>query len=219
MNNDTLVRILIVDDQRLMRDGLASLLGLHEALEVVGLASNGEEALQQIEQLRPDVVLMDVRMPVMDGVMAVQISRRQYPDCQILMLTTFDDEEYIIDALKAGACGYLLKDLPANDLAQAILAAHRGIHQLDPQVSAKLIAALRNSSASMIPSQTESLDLTTREIDVLRLIAQGASNREISESLVISQGTVKNHISNILSRLGLRDRTQAALFAREKGLL
>jgi DNA-binding NarL/FixJ family response regulator len=219
MTDDKPVRILIVDDQRLMRDGLASLLGLHETLEIVGLASNGDEALLQIEQLRPDVVLMDVRMPVMDGVRATQISRRQYPDCQILMLTTFDDEEYIIEALKAGACGYLLKDLPANDLAQAILAAHHGIHQLDPQISAKLIAALRDNNPSVASAITDRLDLTTREMDVLRLIAQGASNREISEALVVSQGTVKNHISNILSRLGLRDRTQAALFAREKGFL
>ncbi len=213
------VRVLIVDDQRLMRDGLMSLLSLHEALDVVGFASNGEEALAQIEQLKPDVVLMDVRMPVMDGVAATQISRQKDPICQILMLTTFDDDDYIIEALEAGACGYLLKDLPANDLAQAILAAHRGVHQLDPQISAKLVLALQASRTPPVLVSTEAWDLTTREKEVLRLIAQGASNREISETLVISQGTVKNHISNILSRLGLRDRTQAALFAREKGLL
>lgn len=213
------VRVLIVDDQRLMRDGLISLLSLHEALDVVGFASNGEEALQQIEALTPDVVLMDVRMPIMGGVSAARISRQKYPTCQILMLTTFDDDDYIIEALNAGACGYLLKDLPANDLAQAILAAHRGVHQLDPQISAKLVSALQASRTPPAPTPTETLDLTTREKEVLRLIAQGASNREISEALVISQGTVKNHISNILSRLGLRDRTQAALFARENHLL
>jgi len=225
------VRVLVVDDQRLMRDGIASLLGIQDGIEVVGTAANGQEALEQALTLRPDVILMDVRMPVMDGVAATIQVRRQLPSCQILMLTTFDDEEYVIEALRAGATGYLLKDIPAHNLAQAVKAARQGIYQLDPAVASKvfnsLAAAGSQQSRSPIPSSTKDptatpvkpTDLTEREIEVLRLIAQGTTNREIAEALVISEGTVKNHISNILNRLGLRDRTQAAIYARENNLL
>jgi len=241
MTNDSgqnhIVRVLVVDDQRLMRDGIASLLEMQDAIEVVGTASNGQEALEKAVSLRPDVILMDVRMPVMDGVVATGQVRRQLPSCRILMLTTFDDEEYIIDALRAGASGYLLKDLPAPDLARAVQAVYKGIYQLDPTVASKVIASLSRlqtfdsakqslsvSSASSTMSDTgtpspRAVDLTRREVEVLRLIAKGATNREIAEQLVISEGTVKNHISNILSRLGLRDRTQAAIYARENGWL
>jgi DNA-binding NarL/FixJ family response regulator len=176
---------------------------------------------------------MDVRMPLMDGVAATIAVRQALPACQILMLTTFDDEAYVIDALRAGACGYLLKDMPASDLAQAIQAAHRGIYQLDPAVASKVVAALaaanRTGAMSSLPALDAAAnpavlprpqsDLTGRELEVLRLIATGATNREIADTLVISEGTVKNHISNILSRLQLRDRTQAAVYAREAGLL
>ncbi len=235
---DHIVRVLVVDDQRLMRDGIASLLEMQEAIEVVGTASNGQEALEQAVSLHPDVILMDVRMPVMDGVVATGQIHRQLPACRILMLTTFDDDEYIIDALRAGASGYLLKDLPAPDLASAVQAVYKGIYQLDPAVASKVIAALSrpqtfdsakqsvsvssSSSSTMSEVGTPSpqlADLTGREVEVLRLIARGATNREIAEKLVISEGTVKNHISNILSRLGLRDRTQAAIYARENGWL
>ncbi|SRR5579884_3810089 len=225
------VRVLVVDDQRLMRDGIASLLSIQEGIEVVGTAANGQEAIEQALALRPAVILMDVRMPVMDGVAATVQVRRQMPDCQILMLTTFDDEEYVVDALRAGACGYLLKNIPAPDLARAVQAAHRGIYQLDPFIAGKVVASLtrpvRPPSQPLIATTStadasgslNATDLTSREIEVLRLIAQGATNREIAERLVISEGTVKNHISNILSRLGLRDRTQAAIYARENNLL
>lgn len=225
------VRVLVVDDQQLMRDGLASLLSIQGGIEVVGAASNGQEAIEQGLALRPDVILMDVRMPVMDGVAATAHLRRQAPECQILMLTTFDDDEYVVEALRAGASGYLLKDLPAHRLAQAIQAVHNHIYQFDPSVASRLIASAATAKsqnnpapASSQPSNGGTLPLnnsglTEREIDVLRLIAQGATNREIAERLVISEGTVKNHISNILGRLGLRDRTQAAIFAREHGLL
>lgn len=221
--------MLVVDDQRLMREGIASLLSIQAGIAVVGMASNGQEALEQALALTPDVILMDVRMPVMDGVAATAQVRRQLPDCQVLMLTTFDDEEYIIDALRAGAVGYLLKDIPAEDLAQAIHAAHKRIYQFDPVVARKIVAALTTPHPTRAASSevagehaaraASPTDLTSREIEVLRLIARGATNREIAETLVISEGTVKNHISNILSRLGLRDRTQAALYAREQGLL
>jgi DNA-binding NarL/FixJ family response regulator len=216
------IRVLVADDQRLVRDGIASLLSIQEGIEVVGTASNGEEAVEQALALKPEVALMDIRMPIMDGVQATRRIRRELPGCQVLMLTTFDDEEYVLDALSAGACGYLLKDIPAHDLASAIKAAHQGIYQLDPGVAGKMLLAL---SADRGRAEPETLaphtaaDLSAREVEVLRLIAKGASNREIAEHLVISEGTVKNHISNILNRLGLRDRTQAAIYAREAGLL
>lgn len=241
MTNDTgqsyIVRVLLVDDQRLMRDGLASLLEMQDTLEVVGTASNGQEALEKAVSLHPDVILMDVRMPVMDGVVATRQILHELPSCRILMLTTFDDEDYIIDALRAGASGYLLKDLPAPDLASAVQAVYKGIYQLDPVVANKVIGSfsrpqildsLEESSTASSPfsqkSNAEALTprpaaLTGREVEVLRLIAKGATNREIAEQLVISEGTVKNHISNLLSRLGLRDRTQAAIYARENGWL
>jgi DNA-binding NarL/FixJ family response regulator len=227
------VRVLVVDDQQLMRDGLTSLLSIQDGIEIIGAATNGQEAIEQALALRPDVILMDVRMPVMDGVAATAQLRRQAPECQILMLTTFDDDEYVVEALRAGASGYLLKDLPAHRLAQAIQAVHNHIYQFDPTVASRLIAsaatAKSQSNSPAAPSARQSADtptlplkntgLTEREIEVLRQIAQGATNREIAELLVISEGTVKNHISNILGRLGLRDRTQAAIFAREHGLL
>jgi DNA-binding NarL/FixJ family response regulator len=227
------IRVLVVDDQRLMRDGIASLLGLQPGINVIGTAANGQEALDQAQALQPDVILMDVRMPLMDGVAATFAVRQALPACQILMLTTFDDEAYVIDALRAGACGYLLKDMPASDLAQAIQAAHRGIYQLDPAVASKVVASLaaaNRAGAMASPPAPDSAtnpamlprpqsELTGRELEVLRLIATGATNREIADTLVISEGTVKNHISNILSRLQLRDRTQAAVYAREAGLL
>jgi DNA-binding NarL/FixJ family response regulator len=167
------------------------------------------------------VVLMDIRMPGLDGVAATAAIREAVPGCQVLVLTTFDDDEYIVAALRAGAAGYMLKDIPAADLAQAIHAVQRGVYQLDATIAGKMVAALTTPppGGPPAPRPAPAADLSSREIEVLRLIAQGASNREIAEHLVISEGTVKNHISNILSRLGLRDRTQAALYAREKGLL
>jgi DNA-binding NarL/FixJ family response regulator len=205
------IGVLVVDDQRLMRDGIASLLGLQPGIAVLGTAANGEEAVAQAQTLQPDVILMDVRMPVLDGVAATAQVRRVLPTCQVLMLTTFDDEEYIVEALRAGACGYLLKDIPAPDLARAIQAAHKGIYQLDPVVAGKVVAALKGGSlAPPVPAGAPAPP-PARSGDL--------SSREIAETLVISEGTVKNHISNILGRLGLRDRTQAALYARENGLL
>ncbi len=226
MNNrqELPVRVLVVDDQQLMRDGLASLLSIQEGIEVVGTAANGQVAIEQAATLSPDIVLMDIRMPVLDGIAATTQMRRLLP-CQVLMLTTFDDEEYIVKALIAGACGYLLKDIPARDLAQAIRLAHRGIYQLDPSIAGKLVGALTSATRPVektVPPPAADDDLsalTEREIEVLRLIATGATNREIAQELVISEGTVKNHVSNILAGLGLRDRTQAAIYARENNLI
>lgn len=230
------VRVLIVDDQQLMREGIASLLKIQDGIEIAGTAANGQEALEQAISQQPDVILMDVRMPVLDGVAATEQILQQVSTCKILMLTTFNDDAYILDALQAGASGYLLKDLPARDLAQAIQAVHRGIYQLDPSVARHLKALLSQSQVSQEGSRAQGVpsapvagtsisnpfgmtELTERELEVLRLIAKGATNREIAEALVISEGTVKNHISNILGRLNLRDRTQAAIYARDHGLL
>lgn len=217
----TEITVLIADDQRLIREGIASLLDIQEGIQVVGLAVNGQEAVEKSLALTPDIVLMDVRMPVVDGIAATHKLRQQLPACQIVMLTTFDDEEYIIKSLQAGACGYLLKDIPAADLAQAVKLAHAGIYQLTPSVAGKLVGQItaQPQQEPCPPAQPPDLDLTHREVDVLRLVATGATNREIAQELVISEGTVKNHVSNILSRLGLRDRIQAALFAHEKHLV
>lgn len=221
--NKAAVRVLIVDDQQLIREGIASLLSIQEGIEVVGIATNGREAVDQALALSPDIILMDVRMPVMDGVSATAEVRRQLKDCRVLMLTTFDDEAYIVQALEAGASGYLLKDMPATDLAQAIKLSHAGVYQLDPAVASKLVGAIHRAEPAE-PRKDDAAtadisDLTEREAEVLRLIARGATNREIAKRLSISEGTVKNHVSNILTRLGLRDRTQAAIYAHERGLL
>jgi DNA-binding NarL/FixJ family response regulator len=225
------IRVLIVDDQRLMRDGLRALLELQDGIAIVGEAENGVAALAQSVALAPDVVLMDVRMPQMNGVEATRALRERGERPRILVLTTFDDDQYVFDALKAGASGYVLKDLPAADLAAAIRTVHGGKVHLDPAVAAKVVAELaRLQAPAQSPAAAVSLvaprvatapfveELTPREREVLRLLATGSSNREIGAQLFISEGTVKNHISNILGRLGLRDRTQAAIYAKEHGL-
>jgi DNA-binding NarL/FixJ family response regulator len=215
------VKVLVVDDQRLVREGIASLLEIQDGICVLGMAVDGREAVRLAQELSPDVILMDVRMPEMDGIAATLEIRKSLPSCRILMLTTFDDEEYIIKSLQAGASGYLLKDMPAADLAQAVRLTHAGISQLAPTVAGKLVGQIPSESGDT-PQKTRetqtSFDLTERELEVLGLLATGASNREIAEQLFVSEGTIKNHVSSILSRLGLRDRLQAALFAHEHGL-
>jgi DNA-binding NarL/FixJ family response regulator len=206
------IQVLVVDDQRLIREGIASLLDLQDGIAVVGMAANGKEAIERTLELAPDLVLMDVRMPELDGVAAVAVLRRAAPGCRVVMLTTFDDEEYVVQALRAGAAGYLLKDLPAAELADAVRLAHAGVTPLDDAATRRLASAL--ATAEPAPEV-----LTARETEVLRLIAAGATNREIAGRLYLSEGTVKNHISRILSRLGLRDRTQAAIYGRDHGLL
>ncbi|MGB1250730.1 MAG: response regulator [Candidatus Promineifilaceae bacterium] len=215
------IRVMIADDQRLIREGIASLLSIQPGIEIVGKALNGRDALRLALDVQPEVVLMDIRMPEMDGIVAAGKLKQQLPACRVLMLTTFDDEEYIVKALQAGAVGYLLKDLPAADLAQAIRLAKAGIFQLDPAVAGKLVGVLgqigRTSRKMAVSAET--FDLSNRELEVLKLLAAGATNREIANTLFISLGTAKNHVSNILSRLSLRDRVQAAIFARENNLV
>ncbi|MBN1179622.1 MAG: response regulator transcription factor [Anaerolineae bacterium] len=213
------VTVLVVDDQRLIREGIASLLDLQPGVRVVGLAADGQEGVEQALALAPDVVLMDVRMPVLDGVAATAEIRARLPGCRVLMLTTFDDDAYIVASLQAGASGYLLKDIPAADLAQAIRLVYAGVYQLNASVVHKLVGAAPAEPNAPPLSLLPTIDLTARELEVLRLIATGATNKEIADALVISEGTVKNHVSNILSRLGLRDRVQAALYAHTHGLV
>lgn len=221
MSNSDSIRILVVDDQELIRQGIATLLSLEAGIAVVGQADSGETAVSQATNLQPDLILMDIRMPGMDGVEAVRIIRQQQPTCKVLMLTTFNDDHYIIKSLQAGATGYLLKDMPSNDLAQAIRLAHAGIYQLAPDVAGKLVGSISqphgpNTTPPRFP--TEKIPVTLRELDVLRLLASGASNKEIALQLSISEGTVKKHISNILQTLDLRDRTQAAIYAVKHNL-
>jgi DNA-binding NarL/FixJ family response regulator len=221
---DEWVRVLVVDDQRLIRESIASLLDIQPGIRVVGTAGDGREAVEQVLSLGPDVVLMDVRMPTMDGIEAVTILSRQAPDCHVVMLTTFDDEEYVVRALQAGASGYLLKDRPAQELAAAVRLAHTGVVQFDPAAAARLAAALGRRLPHPTPAAAPAgpdpdPELTAREVEVLRLVATGSTNREIAQRLYLSEGTVKNHISRILGRLGLRDRTQAAIYARDHFLL
>lgn len=205
-----MIRLVLVDDQNLIRQGLKALLELESDLQVVGEAENGQTAMYLLQKLRPDVVLMDVRMPVMDGVAATREITERFPEIKVLVLTTFDDDEYVAAALRNGAMGYLLKDTPSEELAAAIRAVYKGYTQLGPGLVEKIIAKVPEPSALTPASWTE---LTPREREVLRLIAAGESNREIAQTLHISEGTVKNHVTSILNRLALRDRTQAAIFA------
>jgi DNA-binding NarL/FixJ family response regulator len=222
------LRVLIVDDQRLLCEGFRKLIELEPDLEVVGMAGDGEEALAMVEHLSatrmaPDVVLMDVRMPRLDGIAATRAIIERWPEIRVVILTTFDDRELIQAGLQAGAQGYVLKDITAEQLATTIRVVAQGQFLLHPDVAHKVFAAF--SSAPIAPATpafvggSEVAQLTEREREILTLLARGASNREISETLYIAGGTVKNHLSNILGKLGVHDRTQAALKARELGLL
>jgi DNA-binding NarL/FixJ family response regulator len=229
-------RVVVVDDQALLRQSFQRLLQLEgDGIQVAGSAGDGQEALELVERLEregalPHVVLMDVRMPRLDGVRATEIMQSRWPDVRVLILTTFDDEEYILAGLRAGAKGYLLKDATAEELVNAIRAVARGEAPLQPSVAAKLVARFTNhADAGAVPAPSAAGrggpgnppvgDLTEREREILGHLARGSTNREIGEALFITEGTVKNHVSNILSKLGLRDRTQAALWAREHGLV
>lgn len=214
-----MIRILLVDDQSLFREGLRTLLSVQPNFEVVGEAANGKEGIRLAVQLQPQVVLMDVRMPVLDGVAATARIKEVLPDCKVIILTTFDDDEAIFDGLKAGAVGYLLKDVSSVKLNEAILAAARGDYFLLPSVTAKVVAEFSRLSKAAVPLIEMSNPLSGREIEILGLVSTGLSNREIAEKLVISEGTVKNHLTNILSKLGVRDRMQASLRAKELGIL
>ncbi|MFC2015452.1 response regulator [Chloroflexota bacterium] len=211
----TKIEVLIVDDHGVVRQGLRTYLELLDDIEVIGEAENGLEAMAQVRQHQPDVVLMDLVMPEMDGIEATRQVSAISPSTRVIVLTSFADDEKVFPAIKAGATGYLLKDVSPGDLANAIRAVHAGETHLHPDITKKLVDQLASPRSDPRPTPDE---LTPRELEVLRLIAQGKSNREIARALAISDKTVKTHVSNILSKLHLADRTQAAIFAHRHGV-
>jgi DNA-binding NarL/FixJ family response regulator len=215
------VRVLLADDQALFREALATLLSARAEVEVVAEAADGAEALERAAACRPDVVLMDLHMPVLDGIGATRRLRVEQPAVRVLALTTFDDDEDVFAALRAGAVGYLLKDVSGDRLVEAVLAAARGESVLQPSVAAKVVARVARMADDVPRPRAQPLvdPLTEREVEVLRLLAEGASNREIAAALFLAEGTVKNHVTVVLAKLGVRDRTQAALRARALDLI
>lgn len=214
------IRILIVDDQTMFRQGMRVLLSSQPDFEVVGEAADGEEALAKAAALHPGVVLMDLRMPILDGAAATRRLRASQPGCRVIVLTTFEEDAAVFDSLRAGAIGYLLKDAPTGKLYEAIRAAARGESFLQPSVAAKLVAEFaRLSEQAPTWAQVLPEPLSPRELEILRLMANGATNREIAGQLVLAEGTVKNHVTNILTKLGVADRTSAAMKAKELGLI
>jgi DNA-binding NarL/FixJ family response regulator len=211
------IRVLIAEDQTLMRQGLKTILDLEDGFEVIGEASDGQEAVEQALALRPDVVLMDVQMPRMNGVEATNLLTAALPTARVIILTTFDYDEYVFDGIKAGARGYLLKDTPANDLLAAIRRVHAGESIIQPSVATRMIAEFTRRRG--LTQEPEYEPLSERELDVLRLLADGLGNREIAGRLILAEGTVKNHVSSILEKLHAANRTQAARVAREQGLI
>lgn len=210
-----MIQVVLVDDQSLVREGLKSLLEAQPDIRIVAEADNGQTALEMIQKNTPDVVLMDVRMPVMDGVAATQAIAEQFPQIKVLILTTFDDEAFVGDAVRAGAKGYLLKDTPSNELAEAIRMLHKGYTQLGPGILEKAMQSQPTSLTEAQADMSQFSELTPREQEVLQLIAAGKSNREIAGELYIAERTVKNHVNSILRTLEVRDRTQAALLVKK----
>jgi DNA-binding NarL/FixJ family response regulator len=214
------IRILLVDDQRLMREGLRILLELEPDLEIAGEAENGEAALAAYAELQPDVVLMDVRMPGMDGVEATWRLHERWPKACVIILTTFDDDEYVFEGLRAGALGYLLKDVSGHDLAQAVRTVAAGGALIQPSVARKVVAEFARVAPPARDADAGLAEpLSEREVEILDLLAGGLTNREIATRLSLAEGTVKNYVTNVLGKLGVRDRTQAAIRARELGLI
>ncbi|MBE9044813.1 response regulator transcription factor [Pleurocapsales cyanobacterium LEGE 10410] len=205
-----MIRILLVDDQELICQCLRAMLNLESDLEVVGVANNGKAAIQQVAALQPDVILMDIRMPVMDGREATRVICQQFPDAKILVVSTFDEDDYITHSIRAGAKGYLLKDMPVEELAQAIRLVYRGYSQMGPGLMEKMLYGMLNDTSEERPELAE---LTPREVEVLNLIGTGCTNREIAQQLYIAEGTVKSHVTHILNRLNLRNRAQIAIYA------
>ena len=214
-----MVRVLICDDQTVVREGLAAILGTDPEVEVVGLASNGQEALDMVDETRPEVVLMDLKMPVMNGVQATRYLRRAHPTVYVLVLTTYAQEDWVLDAIRAGAAGYLLKDTRRGELVAAIKGTAAGRSFLDPAVAGTIMRqAATPGAAPPSPAEPPVEPLTEREHEVLHLLAQGHNNPEIARRLHLAAGTVRNYVSSIFQKLGVSDRTQAALAAVRLGL-
>jgi DNA-binding NarL/FixJ family response regulator len=215
----TPIRVLVVDDQELVRSGFSVILDAAEGITVVGEAANGEAAVSAAAVHHPDVVLMDIRMPGMDGLEATRLLTRGSPAPKVVMLTTFDLDEYVYEALRAGASGFLLKDSPRADLIAAVRAAAAGEAMLAPSVTRRLIEAFARRPPETAPAPSRLASLTAREREVLVLLARGGSNTEIASTLFVSEATVKTHVGNLLAKLGLRDRVQAVILAYETGIV
>ncbi len=211
-----MIRVLICDDQDVVRAGLRAILGTVPGIEVVGEVGDGAEAVELVPEARPDVVLMDLKMPGVNGVQATREIRDRYPDVRVLVLTTYDADEWVFDAIRSGASGYLLKDTTRAELVAAIEGTAEGKSFVDPEVAGKLLSQVARSAPQR--TTTVAADLSEREMDVLRLLARGFTNADVAERLYLSEGTVRNYVSNVLSKLGVADRTQAAVLALRYGL-
>jgi NarL family two-component system response regulator LiaR len=210
------MKILLCDDQAVIRDGLEMLLNLEKDFQVIGVAQDGAEALELAAQKQPDLILMDLKMPIMNGIEATREIRAKLPHIKILVLTTYDDDEWVFDAIRAGASGYLLKDTPRQKIVEAIRGTMEGKSFVDPAVAGKLLNQVASKQTQ--PTSILADKLTERELDVLRLIAKGINNSEIANQLHLSEGTVRNHVSAILEKLNVSDRTHAAVIAIQHGL-
>ena len=211
-----MIKVLICDDQELVREGLKAILGTDPDLTVVGVATDGLDALDMVEAQKPDLVLMDLKMPVMNGVQATSLIRQKYPSVKVLVLTTYDADEWVFDAIRAGAGGYLLKDTPREKLIDAIRQTVAGRTPVDPGVAGKLFTQV--AAPNLMPDSTLSRLLSEREKEVLALLAKGLSNGDIAARVFLSEGTVRNYVSSIFEKLGVSDRTQAAVLAIRHGL-
>jgi two-component system, NarL family, response regulator LiaR len=211
-----MVRVLICDDQAVVCEGLRAILGTVNGIEVVGVASDGALAVDLVGQLKPDIVLMDLKMPVMNGIQATRLIHAQYPEVRVLVLTTYDFDEWVFDAIRSGAAGYLLKDTPREQLISAIQGTAAGKNYIDPSVAGKLLDHISRGTA--VPNLTLLNSLSEREVEVLRLLAHGFNNPDIAQRLYLSEGTVRNYVSSIFTKLGVSDRTQAAVLALRAGL-
>jgi len=212
-----LVRVLICDDQVIVCEGLRAILSTAPEVEIAGVAHDGAEALEMVERTRPDVVLMDLKMPGVNGIQATAAIRDRFPEVRVLVLTTYDADEWVFDAIRSGAAGYLLKDTPRDKLIAAIQGTAAGKTHVDPEVAGKLFAQVARGAPPA--GTTIAAELSRRELDVLRLLARGLSNADIAERLYLSEGTVRNYVSSVLAKLGVSDRTQAAVLALRHGLV
>jgi DNA-binding NarL/FixJ family response regulator len=213
------IRLLICDDQAIVCEGLRAILEPIRHIEVVGVATNGVEAIELTRTTQPDLVLMDLKMPRMNGIQATRAICEQFPAVRVLVLTTYDEDGWVIDAIRAGAAGYVLKDTPQEDLLKAIMGTMQGQSHIDPQVAGKLLKHVADQPERVVPDQKLISQLSERERDVLGLLASGMSNADIAQTLFLSDGTVKNYVSIIFSKLGVADRTQAAILAIRAGLV
>ncbi len=211
-----MIKVLIVDDQSLIREGLTMMLSLYDTISLVGEATNGKEAIEILDKEEVDLILMDIRMPIMDGVEATKEIKENYPEVKVLILTTFNEDEYIFEGLRNGADGYLLKDISSQELVRAIKTVYEGNVLLQPDVARKMIGSMTyNNSTQNNLDKDIFKDLTKKEYEIAQLIGEGSSNKEIAKALYITEGTVKNHITKILDKLDLRDRTQLAVLIKD----